>query len=166
MLLTELFSTSDRADTVNLNQISGYRYSMDVDGKEGAQKYDIFFRPMHVKGMVDVNFYLMDGGNLRQDITGSGNQFSVFAGVLMAMRRFVASNTDVYGLHAYAAEPSRAKLYVKLMHKLASQLNAGRPRRWVTAAATDGSIAMIKAHKLGQVLPQLQSEDPSWKIYS
>jgi hypothetical protein len=165
MLLTELFSTTDQPSSVNLNQISGYRYSMDVDSKDGEQKYDIFFRPTHIKGLVDVNFYLIDGSTLRQDITGSGNQFSVFAGVLMAMRRFVASNPAVHGLSAYAAEPSRAKLYMRLMHKLSSQLNAGRPRKWVTASAPDGSIAMIKAQKLGQVLPQLQAEDPSWEAH-
>lgn len=66
--------------------------------------------------VMDASFYLVKGGQHDWRITGTGNEYKVFATVIAIIKNFLAQEGgDVQYLHISAKEQSRTKLYARMI---------------------------------------------------
>ncbi len=166
MLLLELFRGSGEP-AAQVKPVSYGRYSMSIPRTDGDPlQYDVFFRPlMDPRGVAEVNFYLIQGNELRQDITGTGNAVSVMAGVLKTVRDYLGDNPIIGGLSFTAAEKSRARLYRRLAMMIANEKNAGAARKsWKVLANDYGGFLVAKSSIAQKAMKSMINDDPSWKV--
>jgi len=89
----------------------------------------------------EVAFTMVDeNGEFRDDITGAGNPFEVFATVFEIVQDFIKQNPDVTSLNFSAEEDSRKKLYTRFVKGLVKQgwtAEVRGNRYYVTKPTTD-----------------------------
>jgi hypothetical protein len=107
---TYLFVVADKymykVSCQRLNQSLGYLLGSEFD--PNAQ-YPI--DPEPPRKAVDVIFELKNSGNAGFQISNTGNQFDVFAGVKKCIEMYLKDHPETEILYFSATEPSRVKLY-------------------------------------------------------
>lgn len=114
---TAAFTVSGKTYTVDFF-ISNLESFVEVHGGLPLEVQELLKRDPDV---VDAAFYLQKaGGGQTWELTGTGNQFLVLSTVINIIETFMSMSrgSGVEYLHLSAKEPSRQKLYDRLVSKL------------------------------------------------
>lgn len=104
MLLTEIFNKIVKWDiSCNSDDLFQAMFMIDI--------HEYVFNANYENDKWDVSFYLYTDGDVEYDLTGTGNEFEVFATIIDILKHFIKTKNPQH-IIASAKPEKRLKLYV------------------------------------------------------
>jgi len=112
-----LYQSSDDEDVDYVDLTKNKQFQTFVNSNPDLPVYSITFEDLDYTSLSNSE------GKSSFGITGGGNSIKVFSNVIGILRDFLSSSDLFNVIHFSASEPSRIKLYTKMVSVLAPELN-------------------------------------------